>query len=127
MAKKYNYYLVRLIRPTDPNQCFLYARGEAFESDYLEGLALVRSSDVNDSLLFNGDYSIIDIKSGLFVKMGKSKKKVLDWWNEKKLDTEFDLKGEISRARTTESYKKNARFCSDEKKLWRKAGYRVED
>ena len=125
--KKYKYYLVRLIRPTDPNQYFLYAKGESFESEYLEGLALVRSSDVNDSLLFNGDYSIIDTKSGLFVKMARSKKKLLEWWNEKKLDTEFDLKGKISRARTSENYKKNARFCSDEKELWRKSGYRVED
>lgn len=122
MAKKYKYYLVRSIKDS-----FLYARGEAFETDYLEGLALVRLSDINDSLLFNGNYSIIDIKSGLSVFSMTSKKKLLEWWNEKKLDTEFDLKEKIKRARTTDSYKRAVNLINAEKVIRKASGFQVED
>lgn len=122
MAKKYKYYLVRSVKDS-----FLYARGEAFENDYLEGLTLVRLSDINDSLLFNGNYSIIDIKSGLSVYSMKSKKKLLDLWNERKLNLEYDLKGRIERARTTDSYKRAINLIEAEKVIRKASGYNVED
>ena len=114
MAKKY--YLARTIRDG-----FVYTRGEPYEID-VKGLALVRLDEYKD-LNFKGDWSIIDIASGLEVLAYHSKKKLLEEYSKR---IEF-LVDAIEKARSTDTYKKRVEEAKAEKEIWRKSGYSVED
>lgn len=120
MAKKY--YLVSLIR--DSEVIYYYARGEAFDSDYIEGLALVKI-DIEKNLDFKGNYAIIDVASGLFLYSSRSKKKVLKFYEERK--KAFNLKESIINARNGDTYRrKRIPEMEVEKQNWRASGYDVE-
>ena len=116
MKKKY--YLVAL------RDNYYYARGEDFDTDYIEGLALVRV-DEEKNLDFKGRWLIIDIASGLSVSASTSKKKVLKSYEE--LKEMRDLKEAIINARNGKTYKtKRIPEMEIEKKNWRASGYEVE-
>ena len=115
MAKKY--YLVRTIRDG-----FVYARGDAFDVD-IEGLALVRLDEYKD-LDFKGDWSIIDVATGLKVFANHSRKKLLEYYTMRDFES---LKLAIEKARQTDNYKKRLEEAKIEKKNWRESGYFVED
>lgn len=122
MAKKYKYYLVALHKWSGEN--YFYSRGEAFDSEYIEGLALVKI-DEEKNLDFKGNYAIIDVASGLFVVSSKSKKKAIERYEElKKIK---DLKEAITNARNGDTYKrKRIPEMEIEKQNWRASGYEVE-
>lgn len=123
---KYKNYLYRIRNSKDPNQLFVLSRGYEFEVEGLTGLALVRISSEEDSTLFNGNWSILDINSGLYVFENKSKKKLLETWNERFNNPDYDLINKILKARKTDSYIKAVLLLNDDKKLWREAGYLIE-
>lgn len=121
MAKKF--YLVAMVRGSGNN--YYYSRGDNFDSEYIEGLALVKI-DVENNLDFKGNWAIIDIASGLFLTSSKSKKKTIERYEELKLTK--DLKEAIKHAREGETYrKKRLPEMEIEKKNWRESGYNVED
>ena len=117
MAKKYKYYLVRSLKDG-----FLYARGEVFECD-IPGLALVKT-DLYKDLNFKGDWSIIDIKTGLYVLKNHSRQKLLEAFTRRDFEL---LKSAIEKARITDNYKKRSKEADKEKQLWRDSGYAVEE
>ena len=115
---KYKYYLARTVADG-----FLYARGDYFASEDIEGLALVRL-DLFKDLNFKGNWSIIDIKSGLSIYTSHSRKRVLEFWTEN-CDR---LLEKIKLARKGDTYKnKRLPELEIEKKLWRESGYNLED
>ncbi len=118
----YKNYLVRLNTSLGPT--FLLARGHELECP-IEGLAIVRISDMSDSCKFSGDYSIIDIATGLFVVRAKSKKKLLEKWNQK-LDHYPNFALTINNARNTDKYPQRVAEASEEKRIWRECGYKIE-
>ena len=125
--KKEN-FLARL-RPSaneDPNEYFILTRGERIEVEGLTGLALVRASIPEDTLVFKGEWSIIDIDSGLFVIKDNSKKKLLEKWLYRLNNPDYDLVNRILKARLTDSYKKHKRLKEDEADIWRRSGYLIE-
>lgn len=124
MAKKYKYYLAKLFGSMDPNEGYLLARGEEFESDYVKGLAIVRLADRNDNFIFNGVYSIIDIASGLKVFSAISRKRLLEIWEQRK-DGD-SLKEAIINARKKEGYSHLVEDTKEERKIWRISGYILE-
>ena len=110
---KYKNYLVHNTRG------FQLSRGHIFEEG--ENLAIVRLA--SSPLEFKGEYSIIDIPSGLYVVHAKSKKKLLEKWNEKKeYSNIIDL---IKRAREGSKYLDRVLELNNEKKIWRESGYEV--
>lgn len=123
--KKEN-FLARLRVSEDPNEYFILTRGERIEVEGLTGLALVRASIPEDTLVFKGEWSIIDIESGLFVIKDKSKKKLLEKWLYRLNNPDYDLVNRILKARLTDSYKKHVRFKEDDANNWRRAGYLIE-
>ena len=114
---KYKYYIVRTIKDG-----FLYARGQVFEVD-IKGLALVKSDEYKD-LSFKGDWSIIDIATGLYLLKNHSRKKLLEAFTNRDFEL---LKSATEKARKTDSYKKALKLAEDEKKVWRECGFAVED
>lgn len=112
------YFLARL-KPGE-NDVFAYCKGELFESE-IPGLALVRM-DENKELTFKGIFSIIDIRSGLFVLKNTSKKKLLEEWNSKLSIPFIDA---INHARNTDTYRERVRELQIEIDNWRKSGYSV--
>lgn len=124
MAKKYKYYLAKLFGSMDPNEGYLLARGEEFESDYVKGLAIVRLADRNDNSIFNGVYSIIDIATGLKIYSAISKKRVLEIWEQRKDGDE--LKKRIINARKRVKYAQIVEIAKEQRKNWRKLGYPIE-
>lgn len=112
------YFLARL-KPGE-NDVFAYCKGELFESE-IPGLALVRM-DENKELTFKGMFSIIDIRSGLFVMRDTSKKKLLEHYNAR---LSADFIEAINKARSTESYRERVRELQIEIDNWRKSGYSV--
>ena len=122
MSKKYKYYLVALHKWSGEN--YFYSRGEAFDSDYIEGLALVKI-DEEKNLDFKGNWAIIDVASGLFVVSSKSKKKTLERYEELKKIRE--LKEAITNSRNDDTYKrKRIPDMEIKKQNWRASGYEVE-
>lgn len=115
---KYKYYLARTIRDG-----FLYARGDSFASEDIEGLALVKL-DLYKDLNFKGNWTLIDVKSGLSVYNSLSRKKIIEFWT-KNCDR---LIIAIKSARAGETYRnKRLPELEKEKQLWRESGYNVED
>lgn len=120
MKKKY--YLVAHYKGNGIN--YYYARGEAFDTEYVEGLAIVKIDEENN-LDFKGNWSIIDVASGLFVVSYKSKKKVLERYDE--LKNSRNIKEAITNARNGKTYKtKRVPEMEIEKANWRASGYEVE-
>ena len=118
MAKKYKYYLARSVKDG-----FLYARGLPFAEESINGLALVRT-DLYKDLDFKGNWSIIDIPSGLSVYTSHSKKRVLEFWTQ----NADRLIPAIAQARKGETYiRKRIPEMEIEKKNWKESGYNVED
>ena len=116
MTKKY--YLTRTVKDG-----FLYARGLPFAEESIKGLALVRI-DLYKDLDFKGDWSIIDIPSGLSVYTSRTKKRVIEFWT-RNADTLIE---KIAHAREGEIYnRKKLPEMEIEKKNWREYGYNVED
>ena len=116
MAKKY--YLTRTVKDG-----FLYARGLPFAEESIKGLALVRI-DLYKDLDFKGDWSIIDIPSGLSVYTSHTKKRVIEFWT-RNSDTLIE---KIAHAREGEIYNRiRIPEMKIEKKNWRESGYSVED
>lgn len=117
----YKNYLIRMT-PSSPNE-FILGRGYNLDEE-IDGLALVRAQDLRDSCSFTGGYAIIDIPTGLFVCKAKSKKKLLERWNQFKEDR--DIMNLIIKAREKEIYLTRVAEASLEKDLWRKSGYKIE-
>lgn len=119
MAKKYKYYLVRMTNE------FYLARGEAIYQEEIEGLALVRIDEYRGTLAFKGQWTIIDVASGLNVGIASfSKKKVVDNLVSRWSD---EFKERILHARKGETYlQKRIPEMDIEKKNWRASGYEVE-
>ena len=115
---KNKYYLVRTARDG-----YLLAKGGPFYQDEIEGLALVRADYVRGALSFKGDWSIIDIHTGLFVMKHYSKKKLLEAWTKKYSE---DFKELIERTRSKDYYKRTCHETLIEKENWRASGYEVE-
>lgn len=107
-------YLIRL-----NNEDFALARGYKFEEG--ENLAIVRLS--TSPLEFKGDYSIIDIPSGLKVIREKTKKKLLEKWIYKR--DYFNILEAISKAREGSKYLDRVTELNNEKKVWRTSGYEI--
>lgn len=124
MAKKYKYYLTKLYGSMNPTGAYGIARGEEFEGDYVEGLAIVRLSDKHDNFIFNGLYSIIDIASGLNIYSAISKKRLLEIWEQRK-DGD-GLKNRIINARKKERYSHLVEDTKEERRNWRNSGYILE-
>ena len=116
MKKKY--YLVRTTIDG-----YLLAKGEPFYQDEIEGLALVRVDSNRGELAFKGDWSIVDIRSGLFVFKHYSKKTLLDNWVKRYSE---ELKLAIERVREKDHYKRTCHETLIEKENWRASGYEVE-
>lgn len=116
MGKRQN-YLVRL-----SNGSFILSRGTPFESE-IEGLALVRIS--TEPLVFDGDFSIIDINSGKYIVRAGTKKKLLEYW-EIKQACNYSLEKRIAEIRKTDKYKESVILLNNEKKVWRDSGYLIE-
>lgn len=116
MAKRQN-YLVRL-----SNGSFTLSRGTPFEAK-IEGLALVRIS--TEPLVFDGDFSIIDINSGKYIVRAGTKKKLLEYW-EITQDCNYPLDKRIAEIRKTDKYKESVILLNNEKKVWRDSGYLIE-
>lgn len=116
----YKNYLVRIKNDSFPND-FALGRGYKLEEE-IDGLALVRIQDLQYS--FFEKYLIIDIASGLFVCKAKSKKKLLERWNQYKEDR--DIMNLIIKAREKEIYLARIAEASLEKDLWRESGYKIE-
>lgn len=115
---KNKYYLTRSVKDG-----FLYARGLPFAEESIKGLALVRV-DLYKDLDFKGDWSIIDIPSGLSVYTSHTKKRVIEFWT-KNADMLIE---KIAHAREGKIY--NREIIPEmeiEKKNWRESGYSVED
>ena len=94
---------------------YVLSRGNEFE---YEGLALVHLYETNEDRP-NGVWAIIDIASGLFISSAKTKKKLVERWNEMKQIWIPRING----ARKTESYGKRIRDLNEEKRIWRESGY----
>lgn len=119
-------YIARLRPSSDPNEYFILTRGEEFPVEGLTGLALVRASIPGDNNIFKGDWSIIDIASGLFVLKDSSKKKLLQKWSDRISDPDRDFINAIIKARLTESYRKHVILKEDDVRVWRLSGYLIE-
>ena len=116
MGKRQNY----LVRLSDGS--FTLSRGTPFE-DKIEGLALVRIS--TEPLVFDGDFSIIDINSGKYIVRAGTKKKLLEYW-EIKQACNYSLEKRIAEIRKTDKYKESVILLNNEKKVWRDSGYLIE-
>lgn len=116
-------FLARLRPSEDPNEYFVLTRGEEFATESIKGLAIVRASIKDDCLVFKGEWSIIDIDSGLFIFKAKTKKILLDNWIARFQNPSCDLVNKIINARKTDSYRKHCRLLEDDKRLWRQSGY----
>lgn len=114
---KNKYYLARTARDG-----WILARGKPFEID-IEGLALVRLDAYHDQS-FKGNFTIIDIRSGLSAMTHYSKKKLLEAFASRDFD---ELKEAIEKARNTDSYK-NKRLVEFEKarQQWIASGIEIE-
>ena len=117
MGKTQN-YLVAL-----PDGSFTLSRGTPFESK-IEGLALVRIS--TEPLVFDGDFSIIDINSGKFIVRAETKKKLLEYWKIKQECFCPPIEEKIVEIRKTDKYKESVILLNNEKKFWRDSGYLIE-
>lgn len=117
MKKRQN-YLVRL-----SNGSFILSRGTPFESE-IEGLALVRIS--TEPLVFDGDFSIIDINSGKYIVRAGTKKKLLEYWEIKQECYYPPIEERIAEIRKTDKYKESVILLNNEKKVWRDSGYLIE-
>lgn len=105
---------------------FTLSRGTPFEAK-IEGLALVRTSSViTEPLVFDGDFSIIDINSGKFIVRAESKKKLLEYWEMKQKCYEPPIEERIAEIRKTDTYKESVILLNNEKKFWRDSGYLIE-
>ena len=94
---------------------FFVARGTPLQDD--RTLAIVKS--LNEPII--PKYSIIDIASGMFIKRGNSKKKLLEYWEENK----ERLTSQIYVSRTKDYYIVRVLELNEEKKNWRNSGYEV--
>ena len=112
------YYIVKTIKDG-----YLLAKGEAFYEEEIEGLALVRADLLKGELAFKGDWSIIDVRSGLFVMKSYSRKKLLEAWTRRYSE---ELKSAIERVREKDNYKRSCHETLIEKENWRASGYEVE-
>ena len=117
----YKNYLLRMTR-SSPSE-FILGRGYKLEEE-IGGIALVRAQDLRDSCSFTGEYAIIDIPTGLFICKAKSKRKLLEKWDE--LTTYTDIYSAIKSVRAKEIYLTRVAEASLEKDLWRKSGYKIE-
>lgn len=99
---------------------FKLSRGDSFASDIIEGLAIVRVYLESDKDKPSGEYSIIDTFSGLFILRHKSKKKLIEKWNER---VECQILESITNARKRDKYKERVIELQNEIAIWRKSGY----
>ena len=112
---KYDNYLIRF-----NNGEFKLARGHKFDCA-IDGLALVRVS--TSPLEFTGDYSIIDIESGLFICKDKMKKKCVEKFERRNADNA--LIQAIKTARKSDTYQVRVFELNNEKQIWRQSGYEL--
>lgn len=120
MAKKYKLYFTRV----SAYEGYVLTKGEEFDSDYIEGLAIVRLPDKYDNCTFNRLYTIIDIASGLQTYSSISKKRLLEIW-EKRKDGD-SLKNRILASRKREMYIHLVEVAKEARREWRKLGYPIE-
>jgi hypothetical protein len=120
MAKKYKLYFTKV----SAYEGYVLTKGEEFDSDYIEGLAIVRLPDKYDNCTFNRLYTIIDIASGLQTYSSISKKRLLEIWEKRKDGN--GLKERIINARKRVRYTQLVEVAKEERKNWRKLGYILE-
>lgn len=95
---------------------FFLGRGEPLQED--KSLAIVKSWS---EPIVSPRYSIIDIKSGLFVIRATTKKKLLEKWEKEKEVLLLD----IAKARNAKYYVDRCGELEAEVHIWRESGYKV--
>ena len=98
---------------------FRLAKGEDFI--FCEGLALVREFEDEHDKKPSGLYAIIDIASGLNVSFDKSKKKLLERWEQRK---EGWIPA-IASSRKKTSYPQRVNEMAIARTIWRNENYEV--
>lgn len=114
---KYKNYLTRVHRCYQTD--FVLARGKEVEG--YSDLAIVRLS--TSPLVFDGNFAIIDINSGLFICSDSKRSKCLEKFNYKLIHN--NLERAIIEARKGEKYAQRCRELKDEIKVWRESGYEI--